>query len=83
MYFRFDISYSSEYGIEDDRSVYVQAESEEEARRILSDHYTIDGDDGYCGSWYVDSVEPVDSLPEQYREGYDFLTADTPYSMYC
>lgn len=82
MYFCFDISYSSEYGITDDRFVYVQAESEEAARGILSDHYTLDGDDGYCGSWYVNSVERVDALPEHYREGYDFLTAETPYSQY-
>ena len=81
MYFRYDISYSSEYGIDDDRLVYVQAESEEQARGILNYHYSIGEDDGYCGSWNLNSVEPVESIPENLREGYDFLTAETPYSM--
>ena len=81
MYFRFDVSYSSEYGLDEDRSIYVQADSEEEAYGILGYHYSIDEDDGYCGSWHVNSVEPVEFLPENLREGYDFLTAETPYSM--
>jgi len=83
MYFRFDMSYSSEYEeFDDQRDIYVEAESEEQARQILGSHYTLDGDDGYCGTWYVNSVEIVDGLPTHYREGYDFLTVDTPYSPY-
>jgi len=78
--FEIDSRYSSEYGIIDERIIYVEAKDEAEARQIHENHFP--EDDGYCGGYWIEDIKESDR-PSDLHEGVNFFTATTPFSGEC